>query len=199
MSGDVPESAISRVAELLEGCDASWVVGGSTGLALRGAKLERAPRDIDIYADQKDIRLIHDRLRAFTIDGPKSDRTERYDSILSHYQIEDASIEVVGDFRVTALDSVYQTEVADFLFPNRDRAQVNGRDIPIVPLGHELIFNLLRERKDRALIAGGLIIERTERHLPLLNDLLRKNRISAAVAAEAIAIATQATGRGGHE
>jgi hypothetical protein len=83
---------------------------------------------------------------------------------------------------------VYATEVGDVLFPNSDRVQVEGYEIPLVPLAHELIFNLLRERKDRAYVAGALIHQQPDKHLPLLQTLLDRNRLSPDVAAEAFSM-----------
>jgi hypothetical protein len=196
MQSYIPASALMRLAGLLEGCDVPWVVGGSTGLALRGARLERAPRDLDVYLDKESVSLVHDRLKAYALDEPESNATERYRSILSHYRLEDTLVELVGDFRVSALQSVYSTEVGDFLFPFSDKVQLDGHEIPLVPLAHELIFNMLRERKDRALLAGELIHLQSDLHLPILLALLRRNRVSRDVAEDALRIAHAHTNDG---
>ncbi|WP_239614132.1 nucleotidyltransferase domain-containing protein [Cohnella mopanensis] len=189
MRRDWPMSALARIAATLDNCDARWVVGGSTGLALRGARLDRAPRDLDIYVDNDDVMSIHKKLDAYAIDGPQENTTERYHSTLSHYSISDSMVELVGSFRVSALHSMYTTEVSDFLYPYSDRVEVEGYEVPIVPLGHELIFNLLRERQDRAIVAGGLISHDPQRHLPLLQQLLGRNTITNAIAEEALRLA----------
>jgi hypothetical protein len=189
MQSGIPATALARLAALLEGCNAPWIVGGSTGLALRGARLERAPRDLDVYVDKESVSLVHDRLRVYALDEPENNATERYRSILSHYRLADTLVELVGDFRVSALQSVYSTEVGNFLFPYSDRVQIDGHLIPLVPLAHELIFNMLRERKDRALLAGELIHLQSDIHLPILLALLRRNRVSRDVAEEALRMA----------
>jgi hypothetical protein len=182
-------AALDRLAVMLEGGEARWVVGGSTGLALRGAALERAPRDLDIYVDGSAIKAVDGKLRSYALDGPMENRTERYYSVLSHYRIEGTLLELVGDFRVSAKQSSYLTEVDDFLFPNGDRFPVASHSVSVVPLGHELIFNLLRERTDRAAIAGRLISAEPARHLPMLRELIRRNKISQPIAAEALRLA----------
>lgn len=189
MQSDIPASALVRLAALLEGCETPWVVGGSTGLVLRGAQLERAPRDLDVYVDKKSVSIVHDLLSPYSLDGPEDNETERYHSILSHYRLSGSLVELVGDFRVSALQSVYATEVGEVLFPNSDKFLIEGREIPLVPLAHELIFNLLRERKDRALVAGELIHRQPDKHLPLLQTLMDRNRLSPDVAAEALKMA----------
>lgn len=185
MHSDFPVTALALLAETLESCDARWVVGGSTGLALRGAKLDRAPRDIDIYVDHDSVFPVHDRLSSNWLDGPEDNRTERYRSILSHYRLAGAMVELVGDFRVSAMQSDYLAEVNDFLYPNGDKVEVNGFEIGIVPLAHELLFNLLRERKDRAAVAGDLMAQNPEKHIPLLQALIRRNRFSPEIVSEA--------------
>ncbi|WEK55680.1 MAG: hypothetical protein P0Y55_06445 [Candidatus Cohnella colombiensis] len=190
MQNTYPEFALRRLAELLAGSEAQWVVGGSTGLVLRGAKLEQAPRDLDVYADQNVINDIHERLKHDAVDGPEWSVTDRYRSILSHYRIEDTVVELVGDFNVNAHDSSYDTRVEQWLFPNRDSANVHGYSIPLIPLAHELIFNLLRDRMDRAQVVGELMKQQPDRHLPLLYELLDRNEIAPSVAE----IALQLTG-----
>ncbi len=189
MQSDIPASALAQLTATLESCDARWVVGGSTGLSLRGAILDRAPRDIDIYVDRKFVSHIHEMLSPYSIDGPEENKTERYRSILSHYRLADTIVELVGDFRVSALQSVYATEVSEVLYPNSDKVEIDGHIVPVVPLGHELIFNLLRERKDRAILAGQLISQDPGKHLSLLQALLLRNRLSPNVAAEALKMA----------
>lgn len=189
MQNDFPAAALARLAARLERCDAKWVVGGSTGLCLRGASLDRAPRDLDIYIDKPSVPIMHARLFEHKLDGPEENETEHYRSILSHYTIGDTVVELVGDFRVNALQSSYLTEVDELLYPNGDIVDVAGHPIRLVPLGHELLFNLLRERKDRAAVAGQLMAREPQRHMPILHMLLERNRISAEVTRQALSLA----------
>lgn len=186
MEKGLPASALACLAAAMEGSDARWVVGGSTGLVLRGAHLERAPRDLDIYVDEDAVSIVHDRLVSYALDNPEASLTERYESTLSHYEVEGTVIELVGHFRIRTLQSIYVTEVNDFLYPHCDKVEVNGYKIPLVPIGHELIFNLLRERKDRAALAAELIIQDSDRHVPVLLALLQRNQLSATIVAEAL-------------
>jgi len=158
-------------------------------LALRGAELGRPPRDLDLYVDEDEVERVHRLLGAYALDGPERSVTDRYRSTLSHYRIAGAFVELVGGFRVSARDSVYVTEVDEVLFPARERLDWNGIELPIVPLGHELIFNLLRERNDRADLAGKLISADPEKHVPMLRQLLQRNQLSPEVAKLAIEFA----------
>jgi len=189
MRNDLPLPALTRlIAELAEE-KTGYVVGGSTGLVLRGASLDRPPRDLDVYVDEDAVRPVHERLRSYALDGPEDNETEQYHSTLSHYRIEGTMVELVGDFRVNARQSVYTTEVSGFLYPNCDVIELEGIKVPVIPLGHELIFNVLRERLDRAEAAGKLISQNPEKHMPLLKELIRRNRLSERIAAETLALA----------
>ncbi|MFC5403827.1 nucleotidyltransferase domain-containing protein [Cohnella soli] len=179
------EETLAKLAELLEGSGARWVVGGSTGLALRGAKLGRAPRDVDLYADANDVRAIHERLSEFALDAPAEDETDKYRSILSHYHIGGTVVELVGQFRVAARNSVYKTEVSEFLYPMGHEVRIAGKNVVLVPLAHELVFNLLRDRVDRVEMVGALITADSRLHVTQLEKLLARNHISEEVTAAA--------------
>jgi hypothetical protein len=189
MANELPVIALAELAAIFRDVDARYLIGGSTGLALRGAELDRAPRDLDLYADGPEIEAVHAKLTDYCLDAPEPDETERYRSILSHYTIGDTMIELVGDFCVRARGSVYRTEVNELLYPDCDWIALDGATMPVVPLGHELIFNLLRERQDRARVAGRLIAENPSRHMPILKKLLSRNRLAASIEAEALALA----------
>lgn len=185
-------TGLARLAQILDGCGARWVVGGSTGLALRGAQLDRAPRDLDIYADESSVWKIHDRLQADVIDGPVWSETERYKSMLSHYRLDSITVELVGQFQVEALDSRYVTEVDAVLFPLADRVELHTGVVQLIPLGHELIFNLLREREDRATAAARLIASHPERHMPIMQQLIARNVLSEQVVNAALRLVAAA-------
>jgi hypothetical protein len=194
MHGNNPVHALSRIAELLQGCEARWVVGGSTGLAMRGAVLETAPRDLDIYADEDDIPALHNSLRSYVVDSPTVSETDRYRSILSHYSVGGTVAELVGGFRIAALNSEYKTEVSNVLHAGGDRMETRGHPYTLVPLGHELIFNLLRERTDRVSLVGAMIARDPGRHMPILLKLLERNRITSEMRSKALAIVQEPQG-----
>jgi len=173
-----PAAAVAELARRLASCGALWVIGGSAGLAMRGANLDKPPRDLDIYADEEDVPLIHARLADLALDGPARDETGRYRSILSHYAMGETVAELVGDFRVRSGDSAYRTEVRRLLHPLGESFQVRDAQVRLVPLGHELIFNVLRDRPDRCRLVGAMIRSDPARHLPALERLLQENPLS---------------------
>ncbi|MEK8127412.1 hypothetical protein WMW72_05740 [Paenibacillus filicis] len=175
--------ALRFLEETLRPLGAVWAVGGSTGLLLQGGVLAAEPRDLDLYADEDDARVIHCALAAFATDEQEWNETEIYRSLLSHYEIEGVSVELVGAFEVRAQASEYavRTRYMTEAYPATSQLD-NGREIRLMPLVHELIFNVLRERPDRY-EAVAAVCRRSGRHThaELLNELARRSRFSPPV------------------
>lgn len=201
-AGKSIDEALRRFAALTASSGARWVVGGSAALALRGARLASAPRDLDIYADADAVPALHGLLGEHALDGPVWDESGRYRSLLAHYGIGGVQLELVGGFEVKAGGSRYVTEVADLLYPCGDdwtdgaggegEGGTGGgglQQVRLVPLGHELIFNLLRERADRTETVAALIRAEPQRHLPALERLLASPLLSDELKAAARTLA----------
>ncbi|MNI46130.1 hypothetical protein D3C73_1005790 [compost metagenome] len=45
-----------------------------------------------------------------------------------------------------------------------------------MPLGHELLFNILRDRADRYTVIAEAIVANKDLHLPACMDLLKRNQ-----------------------
>ena len=126
-----------------------WMLGGSCGLALHGVQLESVPRDVDIYADEQDGLQLQQSWKAYAVDEPEWNETERYRSLLSHYEYKGVSIELVGDFVVSTPLGQYVTGIRGLLWNYGLEVQLGHTFVHVMPLAHELVFNVLRERKDR--------------------------------------------------
>ncbi|MBH5317969.1 hypothetical protein I6N90_09145 [Paenibacillus sp. GSMTC-2017] len=156
-----------------------WVLGGSSGLLLRGLQLPTEPNDIDLYCDDKDMLSIHRALQQFAIDDPELSESDIYRSTLSHYQIGQYRVELVGGFQISAHGCRYKTEVKNVLrhYSKAVDVGVNGLHqlVHIVPLAHELWFNALRDRSDRVeLIVDAIRLSRIE-HKKALTVIEQKN------------------------
>ncbi|SFE91557.1 hypothetical protein SAMN04487969_10976 [Paenibacillus algorifonticola] len=184
------EQALASIAQLTAGSGAPWIVGGSAGLMLRGAVLTSEPRDLDLYTDEADVDRLHALLQPFSTDIPVLDETGIYRSRLSHYLIDDVPVELVGGFVVRAHDSCYETQVRSLLLPYAQQVTVGrGGSAPVatvsvVPLAHELWFNVLRDRPDRYELIIEAYCEDEARHKPALEQLESRNQLSAALKAE---------------
>lgn len=168
------EEAISRIYELLQGLNANarWLIGGSCCLWLQGVELPAPPRDIDIYADLDDAGPVHSCLQRLAVDEPAVDRSGIYVSKLSHYNVLDCPVELVGGFEVHAKGLVYRVQVNGVL---RAGAPEIAAGLGLMPLAHELVFNLLRERKDRVAAIVQHIEKEPGQHMHLLRELTQSN------------------------
>lgn len=171
--------ALCKLAASCEDVEGAWLLGGSCGLWLQGVALAAAPRDIDVYADLETAGRLHERLQPFATDQPRHDRSGLYSSQLSHYGIGASTVELVGGFEVRTAGAFYRTEVESVLAPVAPRVTLRDIAFPVMPLAHELVFNLLRERPDRYLPIASMIRKEPDRHLPLLDELLKRNGWSA--------------------
>lgn len=157
-----------------------WLLGGSCSLLLQGVELTDPPNDIDVYADFEIAKQLHKEISSYSVDEQRLDRSGTYTSLLSHYQIGEASLELSGGFEICTSDSLYRTDIA-FLIPYAQKYNIPGmhHSIYMTPLSHELMFNILRERSDRYDLIAKKMNENIEVHTPLLKDLIRRNVWSA--------------------
>jgi hypothetical protein len=170
-------TAIEKVAGALRSEGAKWLLGGSCGLLLRGIPIQRNPRDLDFYFDADSEIMVYHALHGYAIDKPQYSQTDIYESTLSHYQLENIIVEGVGSFRVIAMESHYTVETAymDKHFPFYEH--IGNERIPLIPLAHELVFNILRKRPDRFEPIAAAMLADPQTHLPALQNLLSRNRL----------------------
>lgn len=148
-------------------------------MLLQGVKLDKAPQDIDIYADGSGISKLHKELDLWATDQPHLDEEGMYKSVLSHYEIEANAVELVGDFAVNSHDSIYHVEVEHLLYDHASRYELyyelQHASLRLMPLSHELVFNVLRGRKDRYEAIAEVIKHELEHHAELLKLILSRN------------------------
>ncbi|WP_438351282.1 hypothetical protein ACP8HI_11910 [Paenibacillus sp. FA6] len=171
------QQALKLAARCLNTTNRKWLLGGSCSLILQGVEILCPPRDIDLYADSDSVRTLHKAIVQWSVDEQALNRVGLYSSILSHYELNEVQIELVGDFRVSSNTFEYKVEVEDMLQSDASEIELEGVQMSLTPLSHELIFNLLRERADRyEAIATAMRGERA-RHLPLLEKLIRTHHL----------------------
>ncbi|PZD93517.1 hypothetical protein DNH61_23135 [Paenibacillus sambharensis] len=173
-------SALEIISSLSGGLGDAWVVGGSAGLMLQGLNLAEPPRDLDIYADKDDAASIHALLSGYATDRPTYSVTPIYESVLSHYDIARVSVELVGGFVVSAGEDRYTVRVRNDLMPHASLIKVGsaGLSAAVVPLAHELIFNLLRSRMDRVEVVAAAMSDAPQRHGPALRALVAASSLT---------------------
>ncbi len=154
-----------------------WLLGGSCGLLLQGIELEQAPRDIDLYADGVEITSLHTALQHIwkVMDGPELNETRMYRSTLSHYEAGVCTVELVGDFEVRAKESYYRVLVDKLLHPASTSVALDEISIRLMPLPHELIFNMLRDRPDRYEAISQYMKKDPHQYEELIRQLIQHN------------------------
>jgi hypothetical protein len=170
--------ALEQIHAQLHGKDAAWLVGGSCGLLLQGVVIEQPPRDLDIYVDAKAAAVVYEALQVYATDQLVHSQTGIYGSVLSHFLIDNVSVEVVGGFEVHAKQSHYQVEVS-FLESFGITYETRNCQIGLMPLAHELVFNMLRQRPDRYKAIAKKIRTNPNRYLTPLNKILERNIFSS--------------------
>jgi hypothetical protein len=168
--------AVDLLAKALRGSGVKWLVGGSCGLLFHGIDLTQEPGDLDIYLDVKDVSALYRALQIWAIDEPTTSTTEIYTSTLSHYRAADMQIEAVGGFSVHKNGSLYQTEARYLMQHHALHAEVQGSIVAVMPLAHELLFNMLRSRPDRYEPVAAAMLLKPETHLPILKKLIERNQ-----------------------
>ncbi|MCR2803025.1 hypothetical protein [Paenibacillus soyae] len=163
-----------------------WALGGSAGLLLRGVRLEAPPRDIDLYCDEHRMGDIHLALAPYATDSPSYSETPIYRSTLSHYDIKGCKVELVGGFEVRNFGCRYSVDVDGFLVPFGDLVHLeleNSRsaEVRVVPLAHELLFNVLRGREDRVRLIADAMRRGTQTHVAAFAMLQAGNEITREV------------------
>lgn len=177
------QKALATVIQATESGPAKWIVGGSAGLMLRGIPLSAEPRDLDIYCDDEDMFTIFQSLREFAVDEPTVSVTGMYRSRLCHFQIHNVQVELVGGFQVTATGCHYETAVRELLIPYGERIKLSGTSLGVyvVPLAHELYFNVLRGRSDRVQLIVQAFAEAPEMHERAFQAIESSNTFTEAV------------------
>ncbi|WJH34209.1 hypothetical protein N6H14_30600 [Paenibacillus sp. CC-CFT747] len=168
--------ALRLLADRLAPFQGAWMVGGSCGLLLHGLRLPNEPRDLDLYADRNHVGTMHRLLADRAEDEQQHSRTDRYDSVLSHYRVNGVNVELVGGFEIRSTGSLYRVET-DVLKPYAAVPSIDKR-IRVMPLAHELVFNLLREREDRYEPVAAAMKANPAAHMPALGAIVQGNRLS---------------------
>lgn len=181
-----PEPLHSALKELVGSTghmNVTWLVGGSTGLMLQGAALSAAPRDLDLYIDREQAPMMHKTLARFSTDEQIESNTAIYSSILSHYEVAGVKVELVGAFEVRAMDSVYRVEAGYLAKEHAVRGSLkDGTIIHFMPLMHEMVFNVLRNRPDRYLAIADICRKSgIEIHRTVLEKFTERNQFSPAL------------------
>jgi hypothetical protein len=176
--------ALLLLDQKLAGLGAIRLIGGSCGLLLQGVPLAAEPRDLDFYADVQAARAIYSRLEDAVTDRLTENETVIYRSHLARFRLAGVTVELVGGFEVKARDCLYRVEIEDLLLSHCAEAVIDGAQLRLMPLAHELVFNLLRERPDRYEAIADTMRSNPGSYFPAMEAILERNAFGDEVAAE---------------
>ncbi|WGU95464.1 hypothetical protein QJQ58_04125 [Paenibacillus dendritiformis] len=185
------ENSIRLLTEACPPGTLPWMLGGSCGLVLQGVDIDREPRDIDVYADEAEAGSLHRAWAAWSADEPEWSVTDRYRSLLSHYRHERVTAELVGSFTVTTPECRYETVIIEGLWPVGPEHALGRHIIRLMPLTHELVFNLLREREDRTEAIVRVINRDPDKHIEAMRAVWNRCQASSRFADRLCALCPQ--------
>jgi hypothetical protein len=171
------QQALKMAGHCLNTTSRKWLLGGSCSLILQGVELLCPPRDIDLYADADSVIPLHKAIAQWSVDEQTLNKGGLYSSILSHYELNEAQIELVGAFSIGSNTFEYRVQVEDSLQLDASEIEVDGVLMSLTPLSHELIFNVLRERPDRYEAISNTMKVNQASHMPLMEKLIRNNKL----------------------
>jgi hypothetical protein len=171
--------AMKTVAGHWQHLSRPWLIGGSCGLVLQGVEVSASPRDLDIYIDEEGAAAFHDALVRYATDKPSYSETDKYRSTLSHYVIEGVPVELVAGFEVCVPGAAYRVDISGLMSFFAPEAIVMNTPVRLMPLPHELLFNLLRDRPDRYIAIAETMRPQLVDHLPAICTMVEGNRLDA--------------------
>lgn len=185
----IHETALMRIAEALDLSRMEqppvWLLGGSCALLLHNVALGKPPADIDLYADLEDAVLLHQALSCYSADeGPEEDYSGNCYSRRSRYLVCGVKVELVCGFRIGVPPFGYTVDVHTLL-RYAPVSRINTlRPIRLMPLAHELLYNMLRGRMERCRAIAGRMHSSRQLHTLLLNKLADQNGLASSCLAE---------------
>lgn len=141
--------ALKEVCSRMGRDSRNMMVGGSFGLMLRGVPIGSGPRDLDLYCDLEHVEPLSRKLLYYVVEPPADSTTDRYYSRLSRYDVLGVPVELVGGFRVFSHECDYRVDVQRWIAAFSETIDVGDVRLSLMPLAHEFLFNLLRDRPDR--------------------------------------------------
>jgi hypothetical protein len=130
----------------LEGCDLDWVVTGSLGMALQGVETE--VHDIDLQTDKDGAFLIESQLSSYVVSPVRFQVSERICSYLGELEVNDVTVEIMGDVQKLMQDGGWETPVKVEKY--RCWVEKAGMKIPVLSLEYEARAYQSLGRNDKA-------------------------------------------------
>lgn len=125
---------VIKLLNMIKDKDYTFILSGSTSLALQGVEIE--VNDIDIVTDKKGALALDNLLKQYNVSKLKYSETEKYQSYFGKYEIDGVKVEIMGEFK-------YKLKTGKWSLANHlhkvHYIKYNGVEIPVLHLRQELI------------------------------------------------------------
>jgi len=136
--------ALSTIYEKFKDQNIKWVIVGSASLALHSVKVN--PHDIDIMTDKEGAKKINAILKEYEIKPIVYGKTERFESHLGEFKINNVKIEVMGELREKIKNKWISL---DNRLDNHTKIKFNNMTLPVSNLNEQyLSYKDSERRKD---------------------------------------------------
>ena len=134
--------ALRIMYERLRNMRLSWVIIGSTGLALQGVDI--TPNDIDILTDDEGALTIHREFKQYETKPLEKKENELFRSMLGALEIEGVKVEIMADLEVNIQGNWRRKSYV------RTTVQFEGMELPVYPLKASLeAYRAMNRPKDQ--------------------------------------------------
>ena len=157
--GEQIRGALVRVAQVAPVNEVRWLVGGSVGALLHGVPLPSPPHDLDIDTSRDGALALERLLQPYVIEPLSESDTPLYHDYLGNLSINGAQVELIGDLDIKHAKFTHHFRITDALWQKRKLAEVDGLQVGLTPLEHQLILNVIRGREDRANLIAAFLRE----------------------------------------
>ena len=144
----IPPTHLLVLSNLVTGMpdDVTWVVSGSTALALQDIPVQ--PRDIDLMSDKEGVYIIEGYFSEYVDNPVKFSKTETIASHFGSLMIGGIKVELMGDIQHRKADGSW-TQPSD-LTDKQKIISVDNIAVPVFQLQYEYEGYKLMGRHDRA-------------------------------------------------
>lgn len=136
---------LQLIVKRLAGKSISWILIGSSNLALQGVAVPES--DIDIATDKEGAYAIEELLAEFLIQPVEYSESEQFRSHFGRFLIEGIEVEVMGELEVLDKHIDRWVHVSDASFATK--FSNNEITIPVMELAHEIKFYKIRGENEK--------------------------------------------------
>ncbi len=142
-------AAIVTIAKSSAASGVRWLVGGSVGSVLHGVEIGTKPNDLDIDTTGEGSLSLEALLSRYVQEPLAFSETSLYRNHFGRLNICGVKVDLIGDLDVKHPAFVHRFRITPDVWCKRAIILIDGFQVGLTPLEHQLILNLIRGREDR--------------------------------------------------